>query len=191
MFSIFIASFTLFMIGCVSNDFYVQESIDVITNKDFEVVGSGLAIDSHFSVAPDHLIRAYDRLFVQGDLVQVVGRFSDSDIFFYRNTTGKGFDRVFSSRNIQEGMILENRIKEEFVVLSSEALFHIGSYQIHPVLELEGIIEKGDSGSPLFDRSGKLVGMFIGADLVKETSYAVSGDLILELMEKLEVGTGN
>ncbi len=159
------------------NDIY---SIDVYSaNKDIpDSGGIGFAIDKHTLVTNYHVIQSPQKIMVHdesGDTFSASLYQYDvkSDIALLRTTKELNpleletiplfeGDKVFSIHN--------SKIKEGVVAEKHSSLS--GTKTILKYLTLEGFnTEKGDSGSPVFNSAGKVVG--IVAAINKEYTYAI------------------
>ncbi len=51
-------------------------------------------------------------------------------------------------------------------------------------IELGGIIDKGDSGAPVVDKSGRIIGLVFASSRSSETGWAVAGSELLDIASK-------
>ena len=172
----------------------VEENIPAVVgleNRDGEIMGYGTRLYEDVFVCPDHIWQEAEKLYFGQWAIKVLARDFRHDMLFFRLPPSYERRRlVWKNRAPSLGEKLywfDGAQLHGVSVISTNETFTLDEVVIKDLMAVDGILEPGDSGSPLFDRSGYIYGMLVATDRGKEKSYFVRADKILELLEELEV----
>jgi len=163
----------------------------ILQNEAGESVGIAVPIKEWIFVTADHLREKYGDIYWQEKKLEILARDFDDNLLFLINESWNGQDGVWSSMPPAVGEEIfwtnpsdlgEQNIFEEQVQSISQKI--IAEEQSKKRITISGTAELPNSGSPVFGRDGKIFGIIIGADKTKNESYAVRGDVIVNILEE-------
>ncbi len=150
----------------------------LIQNQAGEELGHGIEIAPYQYLTVDHLLRNRSSLYVKNNPTRVKARSTKNDLLWI-NQGGTIPPDFLSSLNKESP-----KIGEEVHWKSDEGLRKAVVTQLNQELMIERkrveslgtisqLVARGDSGKPLLDQSGKVVGLIVGGDKRKDQSYFV------------------
>ena len=152
-------------------------------------LGKSIKITPILFLTPDHLYQKENALYHNNKELKIISRKFDQDILFFEGITTNENPVEINDMPPKIGEViywLHDNETATGKVLALSAEFEINNRVIKNLISFEGVAMPGDSGSPVFDVSGKLYGMIIGADREEGITYAVRGDRVLELLPPKE-----
>lgn len=181
-----------FFSGCVSSP--MEQSVStppnfiVLENESGAVLGRGFAVNSKTGVAPDHLFEREKALYWKGELLEVLVRDFEKDIIIFR-LPKKEVETVELSNvspTVGRKLFWFDEMPHQVEVLGMGVDFQANGQVKRDLILLSGVTNVGASGSVLYDKSGLVLGMIIGADSEKGQTFAVRTDSILALLEGMQ-----
>ena len=161
----------------ISPDFFYLETVD----RKYAGIAIKVAEDLYFT--PDHVLENHINLFYQGDKIKVQRRDSSQDLLFFTlknrplNITSVNFvENLPKLESVVFWKSGEKLIKTSLKSLNSK--FTLGDMIKINLLEINGIANFGDSGSPVFTLNGEIIGVLIGSNREKNISYLISSQTI-------------
>ncbi|MCF7831216.1 hypothetical protein K9M41_04480 [Candidatus Gracilibacteria bacterium] len=191
--------FSLLLVGCTGIS-HKEETLPqlpphiILQNEVGERVGMAVPIKENIFVTADHLREKYGDLYWQEKELEVLARDFDDNLLFLVNESWQGQNGVWSSMPpaVGEEIFWSNPSREGDANISQEQVQSIAQKiteqeQTGKRIIISGTAELPNSGAPVFGRKGQIFGIIIGADKTKNESYAVRGDIIVNiLLEHLE-----
>lgn len=186
---VFITALSMF--GCEETFFQSTtpklETVEIapslaITDRAGNPVGWGVALFENTIIVPDHLLQVHRELFWQQQPITILARDFESDIMGGELAFYAGPMADFASTPPLVDTFLYWGSKREKLqstqVLGVNEPFHIPGIdeKMLSLIQLQGVIQPGDSGLPVFDDRGVVYGVLVAADKQNGVSYALRAD---------------
>ena len=150
------------------------------------VVGKAIPFEKNIYITPDHLWQKTGKLYFEGKPIEVLVRDFRHDVLFF--TLKKELSQSVSWHNVPPSLGQKLYWFDGFQIHKTTVLgvneSFIAEDKIINLMSVEGKLEPGDSGTPLFDDRGNIYGMLISTDVERKRSYFVRADIIRELSEE-------
>ena len=148
-------------------------------------VGYGFLWEKEVFVTADHLWEMNPGgLLWNGSEIEVLVRDFEHDVLFFRLPYKPINTNRISGHPPAIGKTLyyeEESGTQKLVVAQKNEILDLGYQTKKRLFSLNGIVQKGTSGTPLFDEEGMIFGMIIGLDEKAQKTFGVRSDVIEEL----------
>lgn len=194
--------FSLLVVGCILGgcalDVEPEIEVEAVGEKPVAFaleddsgnqLGYAIALEPNLLVAPDHLWQVSESLYYEGKAIEVLARDFRHDLIFFR-VPGLKLDSLPTWSNKPPGVGQELQWEREGIasaapVLSARAEFVIGNTEVQDLMQLSVATDPGSSGLSLFGKETHYIyGMLVATDAVKDVSYFVRSDVVLNLAEE-------
>ncbi len=176
----------IFFTACEKNaenfDFPIQKipTQILLYNQNYTPAGIAIPISDDVFVAPNSIFKLDENLFWRNNKTKILIRDFSTDLIFFELKNGNFFSANFSDTPPAVGQTLFRFIDGE--VLGLKVLSVADDVDRFTV---EGEMEKmKDFGAPIFDKEGKIYGIFIGGIPKDSTLTFLRSDKILELFDE-------
>ncbi|MCF7917835.1 serine protease [Candidatus Gracilibacteria bacterium] len=149
------------------------------------VVGMAIPIQDKIFVTADHLLQTYENIFWKGEEIQVLARDFDNDLLFFTLDRWVGNEAIWSDSPPVVGSAIFWVDGAEIAEEQVHSIAELGEDQIkRDVLVLSGTSDVPNSGSPVFDATGKIFGVLVGGDMSRKVSFAVRADVVRRILKE-------
>ncbi len=162
-------------------------------DADQNFIGKGLWLKEDIFVAPDHLWDAGNKkLYYQNLPIKILVRDFSNDVLFFKIKNFQMFAEENKLKKDLWNLYLptlnryyywrSDKNIQSVQVLKMSETFETSEIQIENLISFDANLKHGDSGTPVFDESGKIFGIFIATDLRESKAYMIKSDKIFELL---------
>ena len=176
-------------------------------NDNTTTVGSGIIYDTkngkHYIVTNYHIIKGYTNIYIHDEKLNsqkaaIINYDEDNDIAVLSvsdklEVKKATFDFKKKLEEKEEAYVLTSYVGKDLSYITKEVTIFSKNENIKlnntifSVIKIRGNVEKGDSGSALIDKRGKVIGMIFLKDKVKKhMGYALPINMVLKKVEILE-----
>lgn len=186
----------MFLWGCQIEERVAPSVPPVVFLSDAsgQSVGIAVPIRENIFVTADHLREKYGDLFWNDERAEVFARDFENNILFLTldDWFGNGANWNHIPPAVGEEIFwvtFDPRENKDTPILTRERVkalpYRLGQDDIqNQKIVLSGTSDLPHSGSPVFGIGGQVFGILVGGDREKNLSYAVRGDIILQILEE-------